>query len=540
MAGPWEQYQTAQGETVSPTGVGYIGPTAAPKDGPWSQYASEFDPTEGMSGTEKFLAGAGKAFYDVGRGAGQLVGAVSREDVEESRKLDAPLMRTGAGRVGNIAGGMAAFAPTALIPGAGTAAGAALVGGGMGALQPVGEQDSRLKNIAMGTGLGVVGQQIGSRGGQFLQDRMTRQRAQLATQQGQNAERDATIRAAREAGYLIPPSSVNPSFKNQILESISGKIATAQTAASHNQAVTERLIRQSVGLADDAPITKEAMQGIRQAAFSAGYAPVAGAGRMPADATFIRALDDVVGKYQGAARSFPGAASDDVSKLVDGYRVGNFDAGDAIKATQILRDRASTAYASGNKELGKASREVANALEEQIERNLTAAGADGAEMLGAFRAARQLMAKTHTVETAVRRGSGNVTAASVAREYQKGRPLSGALETVGRFANTFPRAAQAPQVVAGPAVHNLKSGLAAIMGGGGAAAFGPTGVAIGAAPFVVPPIARSMLFSRASQNALTPTYQPGFISRALPTMVDNRATNALLRLGLPGIYAAEQ
>src|SRR5437868_12052531 len=30
------------------------------------------DPTDGMSTTEKFLAGAGKAFYDVGRGTGQL------------------------------------------------------------------------------------------------------------------------------------------------------------------------------------------------------------------------------------------------------------------------------------------------------------------------------------------------------------------------------------------------------------------------------------------------------------------------------------
>jgi hypothetical protein len=410
----------------------------------------------------------------------------------------------------------------------------------MGASQPVGVDDSRLANIALGAGLGAGGQQLGSRGGQFLQDRLTRQRAQLATRQGQNAERDATIAAAREAGYLIPPSSVNPTFGNQVIESISGKTATAQTAATRNQEVTERLIRRAVGLADDAPITKEAMQGIRQAAYSAGYAPVARAGTMPVDAKFIASLDDVVSKYQGAARSFPGAASDDVSRLVEGYRVGQFDSGDAIKAVQILRDRASTAYASGNKELGKASREVANALEDQIERNLTAAGDEGAEMLGAFRAARQLMAKTHTVESAIRAGSGNVNAASIARELQKGRPLTGELETVGRFANTFQRAAQPPQVVAGPAVHNLKSGLSALMAGGGGVALGPVGVAAGALPFVAPPVARSMLFSRSAQNALTPTYQPGMLTRSLPSMVGSDTTNALLRLGLPSIYATQE
>lgn len=498
------------------------------------------DPTEGMSSTEKFLAGAGKAFIDVGRGVGQLVGAVSREDVDEARRLDAPLMRTGAGRAGSIAGSVAAFAPTAFIPGANTAAGAGLIGAGMGATQPVGTEDSRLANIGIGAGLGVAGQQVGRRAGEFLSSRLAAQRAQLAMQQGQNAERDATIAAVREAGYLIPPSSVNPSFGNQVLESISGKIATAQTAASKNQAITEKLIRRSVGLADDAPITKEAMQKIRKEAFDAGYKPVKQAGAMPADPAFVKALDDVVSKYQGAARSFPGAVSDDVTNLVNGYRVSQFNSGDAIDAIQILRDRASTAYASGNKELGKASREVANALEDQIERNLSAAGQDGAEMLGAFRAARQLMAKTHTVESSVRAGSGNVTAASIGREFQKGRPLTGELETVGRFANVFPRAAQAPQVVAGPAVHNLKSGLAALMGGGGAAAFGPVGMTVAAVPFVAPPIARSALFSRGAQAALTPSYQPNMLSRALPRVLDNEYANALAMLTGPAAYRSQE
>lgn len=537
MAGPWEQYQ---GVEVSPTGTGYIGPTSAPQDGPWSQYASAFDPTEGMSGTDKFLAGAGKAFYDIGRGVGQMTGAVSREEVDESRRLDAPLMRTGAGRFGNVVGGVAAFAPTAFIPGANTAAGAGLIGGAMGAAQPVGVDDSRLANAALGAGLGAGGQQLGSRAGQFLQNRLARQRTQLAAQQGQNAERDATVAAAREAGYLIPPSSVNPSFRNQVLESISGKIATAQTAATNNQGVTERMVRQAVGLAEDAPITREALQGIRAQAYAQGYQPVAAAGAMPADAAFIRALDDIVGRYQGPARSFPGAAADDVAELVNGYRVAGFDASDAIGAIQNLRDDAGAAFSAGNPRVGRAGRALANALEEQIERNLTAMGQDGAQLLQGFRQARQLMAQTHTVENAVRVGSGNVTAASIARELQRGRPLTGELETVGRFANTFPRAAQSPQVVAGPAVHNLKSGLSALMAGGGGVALGPAGVAVGAVPFVAPPLARAALFSGRAQNALTPTYQPGLVSRALPALASSEPANALLRLGLPSIYAAQE
>lgn len=510
------------------------------------------DPTEGMSGTDKFLAGVGKSMYDAGRGVGQLVGAVSREDIDEARRLDAPLMQTTAGKAGAVTGGVATFAPAMFIPGANTAVGASLVGAGMGALSPVGTGESRLANTAAGGALGLAGQQIGQRGGRYLADRLANRRAELALQQGQNAERDATVAAAREAGYVIPPSSVNPSFRNQVLESISGKIATAQTAAARNQGVTERLVRQSVGLADDRPITREAMQGIRNRAFNEGYAPVGAVGKVKTDAQFIADLDGLVSTHQGAARSFPGAVPDGVNNLVNGapgmhggprtggLKVAEFDADDALKMVQVLRDKADEAYIAGDKALGKARKGAAKALEDQIERSLSARGEPAAELLKGFRDARQLMAKTHTVERAVREGSGGVTASKLAAELQRGKPLTGELATAARFANLFPRAAQAPEAVAGPAVHNLKAGLSTILGSGGALAAGPVGITAAAVPFVAPAAARSVLFSRPVQNALSPTYQPGIVSRALPALIDNEPMNALLRLGLPSIYATQE
>jgi hypothetical protein len=125
---------------------------------------ANIDPTAGMSGLEKFGAGMGKAFYDVGRGVGAIVtdavpsaekfGFATRKDIDEARKLDAPLMNTGAGTAGNVAGNIAAFAPTAMIPGANTIAGGAAIGALTGALQPVGANDSRLSNIGGGAVLG--------------------------------------------------------------------------------------------------------------------------------------------------------------------------------------------------------------------------------------------------------------------------------------------------------------------------------------------------------------------------------------------------
>lgn len=129
-----------------------------------SAASAKIDPTEGMSFTEKALAGAGKALYDLGRGVGTLVtdvapsaakyGFATRKDIDEAKKLDAPLMNTGAGIAGNIAGNIAAFAPIAMIPGANTIAGGGLIGALTGALQPVGTNDSRVGNMELG---GIAG-----------------------------------------------------------------------------------------------------------------------------------------------------------------------------------------------------------------------------------------------------------------------------------------------------------------------------------------------------------------------------------------------
>ena len=106
---------------------------------------------------ENLAAGAGKAVADAGRGLGQLVGLTSQQDIDEAKKRDAALMGTRAGVTGNILGGAAMLAPTALIPGAGTVAGAGIIGGVQGALLNGGSLEERLKEGALGAAGGAVG-----------------------------------------------------------------------------------------------------------------------------------------------------------------------------------------------------------------------------------------------------------------------------------------------------------------------------------------------------------------------------------------------
>lgn len=337
--------------------------------------------------------------------------------------------------------------------------------------------------------------------------------AEARLRQAQNAPRDKAMAEGLAAGYKLPPSTINPSLKNVAIESIAGKAATTQDASLRNVEVTNNLARKSLGLPQDAPLTREATQQVRRDAYQTGYAPIEQAGSIGTGRIYRQELNDIVSKYTGAARSFPQASKDEVRKLVDSLRVRSFDAGDAIKQIQILRDDASKALASGDTAMWKANRAAAEALENQIERGLPKTP-QNASLLQNFRDARQMMAKAHTVEEAIDPGTGNVNANKLASDLKKGRPLSGELKTIGEFATNFRKAVQPPQNIGSPGVSKIAGSMAALMGGGGALGLGPVGTGLGLIPLVAPPAARRMLLSDRYQQGLAPDYSGGLLGRA--------------------------
>lgn len=118
----------------------------------------EYSPTAGMTGMEKFLAGAGGAMTNRLMGLGQLAGMVSPEQIAEQQRLAEPLMRETPARVGSMVGDIAALAPTAFIPGAATIPGAMAIGAGTEALTTPGGLGERAKAGALGGAFGGAGQ----------------------------------------------------------------------------------------------------------------------------------------------------------------------------------------------------------------------------------------------------------------------------------------------------------------------------------------------------------------------------------------------
>lgn len=122
--------------------------------------AALYAPTNGMNEGEKFRAGIGQAMHSAGQGIGQLLGMSSDQDVADSRKTDAALEATGAGKAGNLLGNVAMFAPNAMIPGANTVTGAALIGGLTGAATTPGSMGERAMSGALGGVGGAAGQML--------------------------------------------------------------------------------------------------------------------------------------------------------------------------------------------------------------------------------------------------------------------------------------------------------------------------------------------------------------------------------------------
>jgi hypothetical protein len=164
VSGPWERF----------------GPPVA-ESGPWAAFDRRATPREAppydnswvadeMSFGKQVLAGTGKAFSDIATGAKQLVGmGPGAQEVEEMRKRDAPLMKTGGGLTGNIVGNISALAPLAVVPGANTVAGAGTLGALAAAVQPAKDAGERLWEMGKGALLGGGVQAVASRPVQTLE-----------------------------------------------------------------------------------------------------------------------------------------------------------------------------------------------------------------------------------------------------------------------------------------------------------------------------------------------------------------------------------
>lgn len=325
---------------------------------------------------------------------------------------------------------------------------------------------------------------------------------------------DAAANSAKEAGYVLPPTQVNPSYVNKAVEGMGGKIKTAQDMSLLNQDVTNNLVRQNFGIDPATPLTPEVLGNVRKAA-GEKYEAVRTSGTVAAGPEYSAALDKIAEPYVKAAQDFPLAQREDVLQKVRGLRVQAFDAGSALDQIRMLRNDADIAYNGKDKVLGNVYRGLANTLEDELGRHLDRIGASP-DVINDFKDARKTIAQTYAVEKHLS-PTGNVNAVGMAKDFQKGVPFTGELENVARFGANFPKVARMPEKIGGVPMSPLDMATSLIArgmlsAGAGAAAYGTGHAALtplALAPFARPLI-RSGMATKAYQSAMVnpPSYRP--------------------------------
>lgn len=402
--------------------------------------------------------------------------------------------------VASIAGGVATMVPLSAIPGVNTIAGQAALGAGAGAAMPTLGDESRLLNagiggaVAGGATAALKGAALGT--GKLLGG----SQKQAASQAAKQSVRDATIKEAQAAGYVLPPTVTGGGAMSVTLESLGGKAAIAQEASIRNQQVTNTLARKAAGLAPDEEIT---------------------------EATLAAARKTLAQPYREVASVSPRAA-----QALEKLKEANLDVKD------LWRQYGQTPSPAVRRELATAESKV-NVLERLIENEARKAGKTG--LVDAVKQARKALAKNHDVERALNIGDGTVDAKIIGGMLDK-RGVKGVtdeLQTVGKFANAFGHFARhAPVGQSAPDVSKLTPYAAAALGMGGYAAgdklgMGPWGVAAAGLPLLSGG-SRSIALSKLMQTP--PSYLP---SRSL-RLADTAVREALPKAAIPSAMTLQQ
>lgn len=463
---PWDKYQ------------------APAEEGPWAKYgtaapAAEAAPEQPASLADK-MAGSwgGRVLQGVASpalAAAQVFGGEKgRAAVNE---LEAMKQR-GMKAEGN--GGLDAYGLLgSMLPGAGIAKGVSAVlpaaqsigtrllqGAGVGAAtsaaQPVSEGEpsnfwtDKLKQIGVGAGTGAIFPAISSL---FTS---------MAGKPSLNPIQAQTLAEGQQAGYVVPPSSVNPSFLNNRLESLAGKASVGQEAAKRNQDITNILAAKELGLPPDTSITEGVLRQVRKAA-GKPYAEI-------------------------------GALSPEASDALDALKQAKFMGNKYMTFSDRSGDP--SAYLKGQ-ELKNEAGMIEKALENIATQH------SRPDLVNQLPAARTAIAKAYDVERALNIGDSGISAPIIGRKFDKvgEKGMTGALATIGKMANAFPQSMREGARVPASGVSGTDAAASAILSTLGFGAGGPAGILAGGLPLLRGP-ARNLVLSPGYQQFATQGLSP--------------------------------
>ncbi len=393
------------------------------------------DPLEGLSGLEKFRAGMGKAFADTGRGLKQLgteallhlagdntglTGTSKMESlvtgeapgsnavtrwaarsldsqqlgIDEERRLTQPLMSSGAGMAGNIAGQVA----QAAVPVGGVArtagwgnrllraADASGRAGAYGAIQPVASGESRAGNAGVSAAAGLLGQGVASAAG----------RAARGASATLDPTKVALARAAQSQGIPLHVAQLADSIPLRTAASVAKYIpfSGAGRAQQAQQGAFNRALSRTFG-ADASQLSDEVMQGARRN-LSGKFEDIYNRNDIPLGEASLRKLVSI---ENASAKRLTKDEAQVVRNQMDDI-LGELNESGVLTGQKYQAVRSQIMKAEGTDKVGTAVKDLRKALDD------IAADAVGAEDAATLKTIRGQWANYRTAENLLKQVAG--------------------------------------------------------------------------------------------------------------------------------------
>lgn len=299
-----------------------------------------------------------------------------------------------------------------------------------------------------------------------------------------DAPRVQIMKAATDAGYQFPPSTLNRNGAgvagkiNNLLESVGGKAATAQEAQIKNQAITNEIARKEIGLADDVPITMDVLQKARDAA-SQPYEYIDNMAQQAK--SNLAALEKSAFVADPHELAIKRADPKFLAQQASLWTKAQASIQDWKQASSDYKNFMQTAKATGDASAYEKANAALDRMESEHSKIVAAANDIGDKSLvDKLREAKILYAKSYEIEKALNVSTGDVDAAVIGKSFDKSpQKFTDGLKTIGQTQNAFSRYLTDATKTPAPGVNKLSTYLLA---GGGAAIgsqFGGSGVGFG-------------------------------------------------------------
>jgi hypothetical protein len=319
-------------------------------------------------------------------------------------------------------------------------------------------------------------------------------------------------------GATLPPTQVNPSMLNRLIEGISGKQQTSQIASVKNQQLVNEQARKTLNLAPDVEITPQVLQQYRDVKGQA-YDALRANPAYYADKPF---LNDINSKTAEIQKRGGLVKSGEELNLLNELKQLRFDGDGLVEKIKVLRSDSDVNFRSADPDkirLAQVQKFASKQLEDLAERNLK--NFNQPDVMTNFKQARQDIAKSYTIEKALNAATGNVSGAALGQRAATGKIVPSELQALSNAAAAYPTAFQnVARIGSVPGFSPLDIGTAGIA----SAAAGNPSVMLSAA---TRPTLRSLAVSPMYQRNMLPSSQP-----QMPGLLNRVTSNPLTNYGL--------